>query len=82
LEFDDENVEIRANKSTKEIVTRYQVEEGQNSEMTIRLPLNYPLAEVEIIGTSRVGVNPERWNKWLLTCKIACKVHFYSHFVG
>ena len=42
--------------------------------MLIRLPPSYPLAEVEIDGKSRVGVTQERWNKWLLTCKIACKV--------
>ena len=73
-EFDDENLEIRVNDFTKEIITRYQIDEGQKNEMIIRLPPSYPLAEVEIIGASRVGVGLERWNKWLLTCKIACKV--------
>ena len=73
-EFDDENIEIRINEFTREITTRYQVEEGQKNEMSIRLPPSYPLAEVEIISVSRVGVAQERWNRWLLTCKIACKV--------
>jgi E3 ubiquitin-protein ligase listerin len=73
-EFDDENLEIRVNEFTREITTRYQVDEGQKNEMSIRLPPSYPLAEVEIVSTSHVGVVQERWNKWLLTCKIACKV--------
>ena len=73
-EFDDENLEIRVNEVTREITTRYQVDEGEKSEMSIRLPPSYPLAEVEIVGTNRVGVTQERWNRWLLTCKIACKV--------
>jgi hypothetical protein len=78
-EFDDEKLEIRVNDYTREITTRYQVDEGQKNEMSIRLPPSYPLAEVEIVGTSRVGVNQERWNKWLLTCKIVCKVIFSLH---
>jgi E3 ubiquitin-protein ligase listerin len=73
-EFDEENLEIRVNRVTKEISTRYQIEEGEKNEIIIRLPPSYPLAEVEIVGSSRVGVNQERWNKWLLMCKIACKV--------
>lgn len=73
-EFDDENLEIRVNDFSKEIVIRYQVDEGQKNEMIIRLPPSYPLSEIEIVGTNRIGVSQERWNKWLLTCKIACKV--------
>jgi E3 ubiquitin-protein ligase listerin len=73
-ELADENVEIRVNEVLKEIVVRYQVDEGQRNEMAIRLPPSYPLAEVEVVGVSRVGVSQERWNKWLLTCTIACKV--------
>jgi hypothetical protein len=65
------------NEYTKEVNTRYQVDEGQKNEMSIRLPASYPLSEVEIVGVSRVGVDQLRWNKWLLTCKIACKVHYY-----
>lgn len=75
-EFDDENLEIRANEYTKEVNVRYQVDEGQKLEMSIRLPTSYPLAEVEIVGVNRIGVDQLRWNKWLLTCKIACKVRY------
>jgi hypothetical protein len=53
---------------------RYTVDDGQKNEMTIRLPASYPLADVEVVGTSRVGVHQERWNKWLLTCQVACRV--------
>jgi hypothetical protein len=77
-EFSQDNVEITVNEITREIVTRYQVDEGQKTEMIIRLPASYPLAEVEIIGTNRVAVREERWNKWLLTCKIGCKVSWLS----
>jgi hypothetical protein len=73
-EFNDENLEIKINDYNREVITKYRVDEGQFNEMSIRLPPSYPLAEVEIVGVSRVGVNLERWNKWLLTCKIACKV--------
>jgi hypothetical protein len=75
-EFDNENLEIRANEYTKEVNVRYQVDEGQKLEMSIRLPTSYPLAEVEIVGVNRIGVDQLRWNKWLLTCKIACKVRY------
>ena len=73
-EFTQENLQIMVKANTREIVTRYQVDEGQKTEMIIRFPASYPLAEVEIVGTNRVGVKEERWNKWLLTCKIGCKV--------
>jgi hypothetical protein len=83
-QFNEENLEVSVNEVTKEIVTRYQVDEGQKTEMVIRLPASYPLAEVEIVGTNRVGVREERWNKWLLTCKISCKVlvMFFRSLMG
>lgn len=76
LEFNeekDENLEVQVNNYTKEIIVRYLLEEGEKNEMSIRLPPSYPLAEVEIQGISRIGVTQERWNKWILTTKIACK---------
>ena len=69
----DENLKVQVNTYTKEITVQYLLEEGQKNEMSIRLPPSYPLSEVEIQGISRIGVTQERWNKWILTTKIACK---------
>ena len=81
-EFKEDNLEIIVNEVTKEIVTIYRVDEGQKTEMIIRLPESYPLSEVEIAGTSRVAVKEERWNRWLLTCKISCKVSSTDFIAG
>jgi hypothetical protein len=73
-EFDSDKVDIRVNEITAEVVTRYEVDEGQKIEMVIRLPPSYPLSEVQVIGPKSLGVKAEQWNKWLLTCTVACKV--------
>jgi hypothetical protein len=73
-EFDSEKVDVRVNEITAEVTTRYQVDEGQTIDMVIRLPPSYPLLEVKVIGSKRLAVTPERWNKWMLTCTVACKV--------
>jgi len=72
-EFDSDKVDIRVNEITAEVTTRYEVDEGQKIEMVIRLPPSYPLSEVQVIGSKSLGVKAEQWNKWLLTCTVACK---------
>ena len=59
------NLTIRARSSAKEVYAIYHRDEFQ-MELTIKLPLNYPLGPVQIDGGKRVGVTDVKWRSWLL----------------
>lgn len=62
----DENLTIRINKLTNEIKVIYLIDE-QNLEIIFKIPDNYPLKNIEILGVSRVGVKEQTWKSWLLS---------------
>lgn len=63
LEVD--NLVIKARPSAKEVYAIYTRDEFK-MELTIKLPLNYPLGSVQIDGGKRVGVTDVKWRSWLL----------------
>lgn len=59
------NLIIKARPSAKEVYAIYTRDEFK-MELTIKLPLNYPLGPVQIDGGKRVGVTDLKWRSWLL----------------
>lgn len=59
------NLTIKARPSAKEVYAIYTRDEFK-MELTIKLPLNYPLGPVQIDGGKRVGVTDVKWRSWLL----------------
>lgn len=59
------NLLIRARPNAKEVYAIYTRDEFK-LELTIKLPLNYPLGAVQIDGGKRVGVTDVKWRGWLL----------------
>ncbi|EPY52844.1 ubiquitin-protein ligase E3 [Schizosaccharomyces cryophilus OY26] len=56
---------VKLNRNTKEISFIYHVDEHK-LEMAIRIPLAYPLHQVQVEGIERVGVNERQWRAWIL----------------
>ncbi|EGW34597.1 uncharacterized protein SPAPADRAFT_60032, partial [Spathaspora passalidarum NRRL Y-27907] len=61
----EENLSIKVNQVTNEIRTTYVIDE-QKMEMVIKIPHNYPLANVTVEGPLRLGVKENQWKAWLL----------------
>lgn len=59
------NLVIKARASAKEVYAIYTRDEFK-MELTIKLPVNYPLEPVQIDAGKRVGVTDVKWRSWLL----------------
>lgn len=56
---------VKARPSAKEVYAMYTRDEFK-MELTVKLPVNYPLGPVQIDGGKRVGVTDQKWRSWLL----------------
>lgn len=67
IQEDDEQsvLKIRGMLSTREIVSTYKMKE-LSMELTIELPLNYPLGVVKVACGKRIGVSENEWRNWML----------------
>ncbi|SCU84684.1 LADA_0D03180g1_1 [Lachancea dasiensis] len=64
----DDSLSIRVNHVTNEIKAGYLVDE-QKLEISLKLPSNYPLSNIEVHGISRVGINEQKWKSWILSAQ-------------
>lgn len=61
----DENLTIKISKVSNEIRSIYVIDE-QTMEMVVKIPENFPLANVLVDGPVRLGVKETQWKAWLL----------------
>lgn len=61
----DDTLTIKTNLVTNEIKSIYLIDE-QIMEMVIKIPENFPLANVSVEGPVRLGVKENQWKAWLL----------------
>lgn len=59
------HLNIKARPNAREVYALYTRDEF-TMELTIKLPINYPLGPVQIDGGKRVGVTDVKWRSWLL----------------
>lgn len=65
LTKDHENLKIKINRVTNEIKATYLIDE-QYLELVFKIPSNFPLSNIEVLGPQRVGVKEIQWKNWLL----------------
>ncbi len=63
--WDENEFDIRGNAATGEIVASFLRDESK-IEIIIKIPSAYPLKNVDVESTSRIGVTDGRWRRWLL----------------
>ncbi len=56
---------LKVNKLGREVVAGYEVDEFRAS-IAIRIPANYPVDSVTVVGGNRVAVNEKKWQNWLM----------------
>ncbi|KAI1103945.1 hypothetical protein F4804DRAFT_210440 [Jackrogersella minutella] len=60
---DEKELVVKVN-SAREVTAGYEVDEMQ-ATIVIRIPQDYPLEGVEVIGANRVAVNEKKWQSWI-----------------
>lgn len=68
LKSNDDALTIRINKVTNEVKASYLIDE-QKLELSFKLPSNYPLTNVQVIGVSRVGISEQKWKQWIMSAQ-------------
>ncbi|KAJ9150916.1 E3 ubiquitin-protein ligase listerin [Pleurostoma richardsiae] len=63
---DEKELIVKISRAGKEVTAGYEVDELQAS-IAIRIPPNYPLEGVSVVGINRVAVNERKWQSWLMT---------------
>lgn len=63
---EDQPLTIKVFPKAREITAGFDVDE-QTMSIAIRLPPTYPLHQVTVEGTNRVGVDEKKWRSWLIT---------------
>lgn len=62
----DDDLTIKINRITNEAKASYLIDE-QKLEISFKLPSNYPLSNVQVIGVSRVGISEQKWKQWIMS---------------
>ncbi|CCH60572.1 hypothetical protein TBLA_0D00650 [Henningerozyma blattae CBS 6284] len=62
----NDSLKIKINKITQEVKASYLIDE-QKLEISFKLPINYPLTNIEAIGISRVGISEQKWKQWIMS---------------
>ncbi|KAH3672139.1 hypothetical protein WICPIJ_010133 [Wickerhamomyces pijperi] len=66
LVSEDDNLTIKVNRITNEVKAIYLIDE-QTMEVVFKVPSNYPLTNIEVIGSQRIGVKEPQWKSWILS---------------
>ncbi|KAI0889156.1 uncharacterized protein GGS22DRAFT_153299 [Annulohypoxylon maeteangense] len=63
---DEKELKIKVSTPAREITAGYEIDELQAS-ISIRVPQEYPLEGVTVLGINRVAVNEKKWQSWIIT---------------
>lgn len=57
---------VKVSRAAREVIAGYEVDE-LNASIAIRIPHEFPLEPVTVVGINRVAVNERKWQSWILT---------------
>jgi hypothetical protein len=60
--------------TVNEVTASYLVDEHQ-LEMTLKMPLDWPLHPIEIKDSKMIGVVEKRWRAWVLGVQLTIGTH-------
>ncbi|KAI0444078.1 hypothetical protein F4803DRAFT_512585 [Xylaria telfairii] len=63
---DEKELIVKVSRAAKEVIAGYEVDDLQAS-IAIRIPPEFPLEAVTVVGTNRVAVDERKWKSWILT---------------
>lgn len=63
---DEKELLVKVSRTAREVTAGYEVDE-MIASITIKVPPNYPIEGITVLGTSRVVVNERKWQSWVRT---------------
>ncbi|KAI0477955.1 hypothetical protein F4859DRAFT_43090 [Xylaria cf. heliscus] len=63
---DEKELIVKVSRAAREVIAGYEVDDLQAS-IAIRIPPEFPLEAVTVVGTNRVAVDERKWKSWILT---------------
>ncbi|KAJ2999181.1 hypothetical protein NUW58_g95 [Xylaria curta] len=63
---DDRELIVKVSRAAKEVIAGYEVDD-LHASIAIRIPPEFPLEAVTVIGINRVAVDERKWKSWILT---------------
>ncbi|RYP43139.1 hypothetical protein DL770_011819 [Monosporascus sp. CRB-9-2] len=63
---DEKELIVKVSRAAREVTAGYEVDELQ-AAISIRVPPEYPLEGVSVVGVNRVAVNEKKWQSWIMT---------------
>ncbi|KAI0186040.1 hypothetical protein EV127DRAFT_514722 [Xylaria flabelliformis] len=63
---DEKELIVKISRPAREVIAGYEVDELQAS-ISIRIPPEFPLEPVTVVGVNRVAVDERKWKSWILT---------------
>ncbi|KAI1747547.1 hypothetical protein F4782DRAFT_520733 [Xylaria castorea] len=63
---DEKELIVKVSRSAREVIAGYEVDDLQAS-ISIRIPPEFPLEAVTVVGVNRVAVDERKWKSWILT---------------
>ena len=64
-EIVDETLTVKVANTVNEVAAAYAVDEYK-LELKLKLPADWPLHNIEVKDSTRVGVSEDRWRAWIL----------------
>jgi hypothetical protein len=64
-EKEEEEMTVKVSKSVREVTATYPVDD-QAMEIVFRLPSDFPLRQVEVVGVRRVGLNEKKFRQMMM----------------
>ena len=61
----DDSMNAKISRTLKEVNAYYTIDD-QTMEIAIRMPVLYPLRDIQVEGVKRIGVRERQWRAWLL----------------
>lgn len=63
---DEKELIVKVSRAAREVIAGYEVDD-LNASIAIRIPTDFPLEAVTVIGINRVAVDERKWKSWILT---------------
>ena len=63
---DEKELNVKISRAAREVTAEYEIDE-EFCSILIRIPVEYPLEMVEVVGLNRVAVDENKWKHWILT---------------
>ncbi|KAI0406872.1 hypothetical protein F4802DRAFT_556443 [Xylaria palmicola] len=63
---DEKELMVKVSRAAREVIAGYEVDDLQ-AAIAIRIPPDFPLEGVTVVGINRVAVDERKWKSWIMT---------------